>query len=103
MSKEDNNLEKTRHSGKARTLARDFITRFALRNNAEALEAIVADLYKDATDPNLTSSERTAAKKVIFERLDGRPPESVEITDGGAELSSATVFKIVKVEPLKDE
>jgi hypothetical protein len=41
--------------------------------------------------------------KVIIERVDGRPHQAIEITDNNMGLPSASQFKIVKVEPAKDE
>ena len=107
MSKSDNQLEKSeqkdRYSGINRTLFKDTLTRALLADDSKKLRKLCDQILDIALDGSLPLQDRLAFMKVIIERVDGRPHQAIEITDNNMGLPSASQFKIVKVEPAKDE
>lgn len=108
MSKKDNSLDKSeqkpdRYSGISRTLFKDTLSRALLADDSKKLRKLCDQMLDIALDGTLPLGDRLAFMKVIIERVDGRPAQAIEITDNNLGLPSASQFKIVKVEPAKDE
>lgn len=100
MSNEKKDLETSppsRVQGSSRTLFKDTLARALLADDAKKLRAICDSLCDMALDNNLSAMERTAAIKLIIERVDGRPSQQIEVTDN-TERPSAGLFKIVKID-----
>ena len=90
-----------RKSGISRTLFKDTLARALLAEDSKKLRAICDDLLNIAIDPNLSPTERMTAQKIIMERVDGRPAQSLEIIEDTNKPSTGT-FKIVKIEQNKE-
>lgn len=105
MSNKDNKLEPAeRKRGASRTLFKDAIARALLADNSKRLNALIEKAFTFAEHcPPDRLGDFVAIMKFLAERVDGRPAQSVEITDNTLELPSAGSFKIVRVEPAKDE
>lgn len=106
MSKKDNNIEtggQIRTKGASRTLFKDTLTRIALENDSAKLRKLCNQLWDIALDGSLPLADRFTAMKMLQDRIDGRAAQSVEITDGSVDLPSAGSFKLVKVEPAKND
>ena len=103
MSNKDNNLEPNKRSPKSRTLFKDTLTRALLENDSKQLRMMCQTLIGIANDGSLPLNERLKAIDLIMNRVDGRPAQAIELSDPTVDLPSASQFKIVKVEPAKDE
>lgn len=100
MSNSNNSLETSapkRAQGASRTLFKDTLARALLADDSKQLRKLCDELLIQALDKNLTASERLSAIKLIIERVDGRPAQSIEVTDN-TDRPSAGLFKIVKIE-----
>ena len=100
MSNENKIMEKSgpdRKSGISRTLFKDTLSRALLADDSKQLRALCDELLNQSLDKNLAPSERLAAIKLIIERVDGRPAQSIEVTDS-TDRPSSGLFKIVKIE-----
>jgi hypothetical protein len=100
MSNENKPLETglpSRNKGANRTMFRDTLSRALLADDAKMLRALCDELGYMALDKGLTPSERLSAIKLIMERVDGKPAQSVEVIDS-SERPSSGLFKIVKIE-----
>lgn len=100
--KENNNIEKPepkeRTKGASRTLIKDTLTRMALENDGERLRQLGAVIWNIALDGSLPLADRQGFIKLLMDRVDGRPSQSIEVSDNNTGLPSSTMFKIVKVE-----
>ena len=105
MSKDDNKLEPAKLSqrGVSRRLFTDTISRALLEKDSKRLRALVEKLIGFAEHDAITVPDFLQIMKFLAERTDGKPHQSIELTDNSAELPSATQFKIVKVEPPTDD
>ena len=108
MSKTDNNLEEQKQSGKgtgtkSRQMFKDTLSRALLADDGKKLRMLCDQLLNIALTGSLPLNERLGYIKLIIERVEGRPAQAIEISDGGIELPSASQFRIVKVEPNRDE
>ena len=106
--KKDNKLEDQVLSGrgsgtKSRQMFKDTLSRALLADDGKKLRMLCDQLLDIALTGSLPLNERLGYIKLIIERVEGRPAQSIELSDGGAELPSAGQFKIVKVEPTKDD
>lgn len=106
--KENNNLEEQKHSGKgtgtkSRTLFKDTITRALLENDSTRLRALVEKALYFAEHDAIQVNDFITILKFLADRVDGRPAQSIEVSDNNTGLPSSTLFKIVKVEPTQGE
>lgn len=100
MSNSNNSLETSqasRKNGINRTLFKDTLSRALLADDSKQLRKLCDELLNQALDKNLTAAERLNAIKLIIERVDGKPAQSIEVTDN-TDRPAAGLFKIVKVE-----
>jgi len=97
MSNENKSLEPAKARGVFRNLFKDTLARALLADDSKKLRAICDNLCEMAIDPSLSASERQGAIKIIMDRVDGRPAQSIEVTDS-TDRPSSGLFKIVKIE-----
>lgn|SRR5574343_379177 len=86
-----------RAQGANRTLFKDTLARALLADDSKQLRKLCDEMLNQALNSNLSASERLAAIKLIIERVDGKPAQSVEVIDA-TDRPEAGLFKIVKVE-----
>lgn len=106
--KENNNLEEQKQGGKgtgtkSRTLFKDTITRALLENDSARLRALCEKALYFAEHEAIQVNDFITIMKFLADRVDGRPAQSIEVSDNTIGLPSSTMFKIVKVEPNKGE
>lgn len=83
---------------KSRTLFKDTLTRALLEEDGKRLRKMTERLIALALDNSLSPMEQLAAIKLIIERVDGRAPQAIEVTDV-SERPEAGTFRIVKIDP----
>ena len=108
MSKSDNILENQKQSGKgtgtkSRNLFKDTISRALLENDSKRLRALVEKALYFAEHEAIQVNDFITILKFLADRVDGRPAQAIELSDNTVDLPSAGQFKLVKVEPPKDE
>lgn len=80
-----------------RNMFKDCLARALLADDGKKLRKMCDQLLDMTCDVSLSAAERIAAMKLIIERVDGRPPQSIEVTDS-SDKPSIGMFKITKVE-----
>lgn len=101
--KEINNLENqvpsTGSGTKNRQLFKDTLSRALLENDGKRLRALCEKALYFAEHEAIQVNDFITILKFISERVDGRPAQAIEITEGANNNPSAQMFKIVKVSP----
>lgn len=104
----DNNIEKQKQSGKgtgtkSRTMIKDTMARMLLEDDGKKLRKLCEKFYYFIEHDAITAPDFLMFFKFLNERLEGRATQQIELSDAVESLPSASMFKIVKVEPTKDE